>query len=254
MAISEALATVDHRPWPLPTGSWLLAQTWQELLFAHWPVPVDMLRERLPRGLTLDTFEGEAWVGVVPFRMSGVHFRGLPSLPTTETFPELNVRTYVVAEGKPGVYFFSLDAGSLLAVAGARALFFLPYFPARFAVSRSSDTISYQAQRSTGGANGRPRAVFAAHYRPTGPVSYARPGSLEHWLTERYRLYTSGPRGHVLSADIHHMQWPLQPAEAEIDRNTMAHADGIVLPETQPLLHYAQELHVVAWRIRRVNA
>ncbi|HEV8192644.1 MAG TPA: DUF2071 domain-containing protein [Ktedonobacterales bacterium] len=253
MAISETLAFTHHRPWPLSRRPWLLAQTWKELLFAHWPVPASALRERLPHGLALDTFDGEAWVGVVPFRMSGVHFRGLPGFPTTETFPELNVRTYVVAEDKPGVYFFSLDAGSLLAVAGARTLFFLPYFPARFSVSRSGETISYNAQRSTGSVGGRPRAVFAAHYRPTGPVFRSRPGTLEHWLTERYRLYTAGPRGHALSADIHHMQWPLQPAEAEIERNTMALADGITLPETPPLLHYAQELHVAAWRIRRVN-
>lgn len=253
MAITEALASLDHRPWPLPRGPWLLAQTWQELLFAHWPVPAAPLRERLPRSLTLDTFDGEAWVGVVPFRMSGVHFHGLPSLPTTETFPELNVRTYVVAEGKPGVYFFSLDAGSLLAVAGARALFFLPYFPARFDLRHDGDTIMYDAQRRTASASGRPRAVFAARYRPTGPVYRSQPGTLEHWLTERYRLYTAGPRGNVLTADIHHMPWPLQPAEAEIARNTMALADGIALPDTQPLLHYARELNVVAWRIRRVN-
>ncbi len=250
MAIHEALATADHRPWPLPARPWLLAQTWQELLFAHWPVPAALLRERLPRGLALDTFDGEAWVGVVPFRMTGVHFRGLPGFPTAETFPELNVRTYVVAEDKPGVYFFSLDAGSLLAVMGARALFFLPYFPARFAVSRGDDTISYEARRRTAS---RPRAVFAARYRPTGSVYRSRPGTLEHWLTERYCLYTAGPRGHLLRADIHHMQWPLQPAEAEISRNTMALAGGIPLPETAPLLHYAEKLQVVAWRIRRVE-
>jgi len=250
MAISEALATVEHRPYPLPTRPWLLAQTWQELLFAHWPVPAAMLRERLPRGLTLDTFDGEAWVGVVPFRMTGVHFRGLPGFPSAEAFPELNVRTYVVAEDKPGVYFFSLDAGSLLAVAGARALFFLPYFPARFTLSRSGDTISYDGQRST---RGQPPAVFAARYRPTGPVHRSRLGTLEHWLTERYCLYTAGPRGGVLRADIHHMQWRLQPAEAEISRNTMALADGIALPDIPPLLHYAEELNVVAWSIQRVN-
>jgi uncharacterized protein YqjF (DUF2071 family) len=253
MAISEALAITDHRPWPLPTQPWLLAQTWQELLFAHWPVPAATLRERLPRGLMLDTFEGEAWVGVVPFHMSDVHFRGLPGFPTAETFPELNVRTYVVAEGKPGVYFFSLDAGSLLAVTGARALFFLPYYPARFAVSRSGEAISYAARRSISSVRGLPRAVFAARYRPTGPVYRSQPGTLEHWLTERYRLYTAGLHSHVLSADIHHMQWPLQPAEAEIERNTMALADGITLPATAPLLHYVHDLRVVAWRIRHVR-
>jgi uncharacterized protein YqjF (DUF2071 family) len=250
MTVSESLRTLDHRPWPLPKRPWIMVQVWRELLFAHWPVPAAALRDLIPRGLTLDTYEGEAWVGVVPFRMSGVHFRGLPGIPTAGAFPELNVRTYVVAEGKPGVYFFSLDAGSTLAVVGARTLYFLPYYRARFAVSRNGDTISYDCWRVS---RQPPRATFAARYRPTGPVYRSRPGTLEHWLTERYCLYTAGPGGRVLRGDIHHAQWPLQPAEAEIERNTMALANGIDLPQIPPLLHYAHELHVATWPIRRTS-
>src|SRR6266704_6531932 len=124
--MTSVMEPIAHRPWPLPVGPWVMAQRWHDLLFAHWPVPAGELQHLIPTPLTIDTFDGQAWLAVVPFRMSGVRLRGTPAVPWLSAFPELNVRTYVKCEGRPGVWFFSLDAGNPLAVAIARAWFHLP--------------------------------------------------------------------------------------------------------------------------------
>jgi uncharacterized protein YqjF (DUF2071 family) len=244
-AILEATA---HRAWPVPTAPWVMAQVWHELLFAHWPIPAEALRSTLPPGLTLDTYDGQAWLGIVPFRMSHVHPRGVPSLPWISAFPELNVRTYVVAQDRPGVYFFSLDAANPVAVAVARRFFYLPYLNASMRCVRTGDTVAYTSRRTHRRAI---PAEFIGTYRPTGPVFLSRPGSLEHWLTERYCLYTAH-RGTLYRGDIHHAPWPLQPAEAELTRNTMARSHGIELPQVAPLLHYSHLQEVVVWPLHSV--
>jgi uncharacterized protein YqjF (DUF2071 family) len=246
MKPSAILREAKHRPYPLPRGPWVMRQTWLELLFAHWPLPPESLRPLIPAELALDTYDGRAWLGIAPFRMVDVRLRLAPSVPWLSAFPELNVRTYVTVGGKPGVYFFSLDAGNPIAVTLARALFYLPYFNARFAIKRSGDTIAYTSRRDD--RRGRP-ADLVASYRPIGPVFCSQPGSLEAFLTERYCLYSVGPRGTIYRGEIHHEQWPLQPAEAEFERNTMAEAAGITLPDAPPLLHYAERLEVLIWPI-----
>ncbi|MFO7168261.1 MAG: DUF2071 domain-containing protein [Chloroflexota bacterium] len=223
---------------------------WLDLLFMHWPVPAEALRPYIPPGLELDTFEGQAWLGVVPFRMAGVRPRMVPALPGVSAFPELNVRTYVTAGGKPGVWFFSLDAASRPAVEMARAVFHLNYRHARMAARTLGDTVHYSSERTERGA---PPAAFAARYRPTGPAFRAAPGSLEAWLTERYCLYAANRAGQLWRADIHHRPWPLQLAEAEVERNTMTAQIGLALPDTRPLLHFARELEVAAWWPERLG-
>lgn len=226
-----------------------MTQVWRKLLFAHWPVPTAMVRPLLPVGLALDTWDGQAWLGIVPFQMERVHFRGLPGIPTATRFGELNVRTYVTVDDKPGVFFFSLDAGSLLAVLGARTLFALPYYHARFAIAKEGGAIHYRCERR---GSGKPRAVFEARYQSTGPVQFAQPGSLEDWLTARYCLYTTrGAR--LMRGEIHHALWPLQPATADIVRNTIAEPAGIRLPATPPLLYYSEQLEVVVWPLRQIR-
>ncbi len=244
----DLLHRADHRAWPPPQRPWLMTQTWHDVLFAHWPVPREVLEPKLPQGLTLDTFEGQAWLGVLPFHMSGIRLRNILPVPGSARFPEINVRTYVVRDGKPGVWFFSLDAGSLPAVWGGRTLFHLPYFHARFAVRRSGDRVAYESRRNTPGG---PSPAFRVRYRPTGPVRLAPPGTLEHWLTERYCLYAQDRRGRLYRGEIHHLPWPLQPAEAEIAENGMAAAHGITLPEREPLLHYTARLKVLIWPLVR---
>ena len=195
------------------------------------------MRHLIPSTLEIDLWEDQAWVGVVPFRMERIRRRGMPAVPVLSATPEINVRTYVIGPGgKPGVWFFSLDAASSLVVWGARRFFGLPYFPAAMECHVEDGEVRYRSSR-TGS-----RAEFRARYRPTGPVQLSRLGTLDHWLTERYCLYTAETR-----ADILHPQWPLQPAEADIDLNTMADAAGIWLPDTAPLLHFARRLDVKVW-------
>jgi hypothetical protein len=253
----KPLERVDHRPWPLPRPwplsieRWVMAQTWHDLLFAHWPVSVESLSGAIPRALEIDAFDGSAWIGVVPFRMSGVRLRGMPALPWISAFPELNLRTYVTQDGKPGVWFFALDAANPLAVAVARAWFHLPYFRARMSVRSEGEEIVYSHVRRQRGAVS---AELAARYAPTGAVFRSRAGSLEHWLTERYCLYAVDRRERILRADIHHVPWPLQPARAEIERCTLPLAHGIALPPSPPLLHFARRLDVIVWAPARVTS
>jgi uncharacterized protein len=227
-----------------------MTQIWHELLFAHWPLPPDVLRPLVPAALPLDTFEGQAWLGVVPFRMSYVRPRGVPPIPGISAFPELNVRTYVTLGGKAGAYFFSLDAGNRLAVALARATYHLPYMRAQMRCARTGDIVTYASHRIH---PGEPPAAFEATYRPTGPVFTTAPDSLDAWLTERYCLYAVTPAGHVYRGEIHHGPWPLQPAEAEIRVNTMASAAGIALPDIPPRLAYAHRQEVLIWPIHRIR-
>jgi uncharacterized protein len=153
---AESLRQTDHRPWPLPDRPWLMGQTWEDLLFAHWRVPADELRRLLPRALELDTFADEAWLGITPFRLTGLRARGTVPLPRVSTFLELNVRTYVTVEGKGGIWFFSLDATSALAVAGARRAYHLPYFPTRASFTqRDGATSRARAARATDPASSR---------------------------------------------------------------------------------------------------
>ena len=223
-------------------------QRWERLLFAHWRVEASILSPMLPSGLSLDLYDGEAWVAVTPFEITRLRLRGLPRLPGASRFPELNVRTYVTAGGKPGVWFFSLDAGSSIAVFFARLLYRLPYFHARMASVRRGETVSYRCDRV---GEGGP-AEFLADYAPVGEPFRAAAGSREEWLTGRYRLYASHG-GSLLRAEIEHEPWTLRAARAEILRNTMADAAGIALAG-EPLLHYSESLDVrVAWP-KRVNA
>jgi len=227
-----------------------MAQTWLDLLFAHWPVPVEALRPRVPPALPIDTFGGEAWIGVVPFRMSGARPRLAPPLPWLSAFPELNVRTYVTLDDKPGVYFFSLDAGNPVAVAAARVWAHLCYFSADMAVQPDGDWVHYASRRTHAGA---PPAELIASYRPTGPAAPAPTGSLADWLTSRYCLYAADRGGRIYRLEIDHAPWPLQPAEATFQVNTMAEAAGVRLPDRPPLLHFSRRLDMRAWWPRRVS-
>jgi uncharacterized protein YqjF (DUF2071 family) len=240
---AHALRHTDHRPWPLPRAPWVMAQTWEDLLFAHWPVPVERLRAVVPREMPLDTHAGSAWLGITPFDVSALRLRGLPHVPGITTFLETNVRTYATIGGRPGIHFFSLDAASCLAVLGARLTYRLPYFRARMAARREAGWVDYRTVRASSNA---PAARLHARYRPTGPAFNAVEGTLEHFLTERYCLYAVDRPGRVLRADIHHRPWPLQAAEAELERNTMAEPVGLAL-DGAPLLHFAARQDVLIW-------
>jgi uncharacterized protein len=243
---AAVLRETDHRPWPVPERPWVMAQTWDDLVFIHYRVEAETIARHVPRGLEIDQHDGSAWLGVTPFVISGFRLRGMLPLPLVSTFPELNVRTYVTAADKPGIWFFSLDTSSRLAVEGARRAYKLPYFLARMSVSRRGETIDYTSDRT-----GEPGRRFEASCRPAGEPFNAAAGTLEHFLTERYCLYAID-RGRLQRAEIHHPRWPLQPAEAEIAANTMPPPRLEPAPE-RPLCHYSRRQDVVIWPLAPVG-
>ncbi len=227
-----------------------MAQIWHDLLFAHWPVPIAALRSQIPASLEIDTFDGTVWLAVVPFRMSGVRVRGTPAIPWLSAFPELNVRTYVKRDSKPGVWFFSLDAANAIAVEIARRWLHLPYVKATMQIQKRGEWFEYSSVRKHRGA---PSAALSVKYRPIAPPQFPVSGSLEHFLTERYCLYTTNTSGRLIRGEIHHAPWPLQIAKAEFVENTMARAAGINLPDTPPLLHFAARQDVIVWSPNKIE-
>jgi uncharacterized protein len=209
-------------------------------------VPEEELRPRVPDALALETFDGSAWLGVTPFRISGLRLRGLLPLPLVSTFPELNVRTYVSHAERPGIFFLSLDAASRAAVEAARLVYKLPYFHARISAGRTGDWLEYSSTRTD---DRGPLAVFRGRYRPVGEPEPPAPGSRDHFLTERYCLYTLH-EGALYRAEIHHPPWPLQVAEAAVEENSMP-PPGLEL-HGEPVCHYSELQDVVIWRLERL--
>lgn len=238
MKAEALLQQTSHRPWPVPSSPWIIEQRWVDVLFAHWPLPLEVVRAQVPAALELDTFDGRAWISVVAFRIDPFRTRGLP-LQTR--FPELNLRTYVTLEEKPGVYFFSLDAASHSAVLGARTLFRLNYYYAAISVT-GHGRIEFASRRLD-----TPRADFRASYRTAGDPLMAGSGSLEDWLVERYCLYATRSGGRVFRVNIHHLPWVLQPAAAELDAASLFAASGLPAPDTPPLLHYSARQDTLTW-------
>jgi len=241
--------STSHRRWPMPDAPWLLTQSWNNLLFAHWRVDASQMRQAVPDVFDLDLFDGEAWLGIVPFYMTNVGVRGVPSLPWLSAFAELNVRTYVRVAERPGVYFFSLDAERRLAVAAARALLNLPYYGAVMSAERHGDVVDYQSAR-----RGARCAEFSATYEPASAPFAASAGSIEYFLTERYCLYHRDRRGRPYRLEIHHRPWSLHLARAEISLNTMAAASHLAINGAPTLLHFAHRQDVVAWAPTRISA
>ena len=229
VAQGRSLRETEHRPYPVPERRWTMGQTWRHLLFAHWRVPHDVLRPYVPARLELEEHDGSAWIGLTPFRITGLRLRGALPLPLLSSFLELNCRTYVSAGGRPGIWFFSLDASSRAAVAAARRVYRLPYRNAR--IEAGGDR--FRADTDGGG-------FFEARYDGLGAPVPAERGTLEHFLAERYCLY-SGEGD--LRADIHHSRWPLQRAQSELEHQGIAPVEL----EGEPICHYAHRLDVVIW-------
>ncbi|HEX2574204.1 MAG TPA: DUF2071 domain-containing protein [Polyangia bacterium] len=228
-----------------PPGRPVGYQRWRELLFLHWTVPAATLRPLVPRRLAIDEYEGQAFVGLVPFRMEGVRQAWMPERAALD-FLETNVRTYVHLDGEhPGVYFFSLDAASRLAVWVARAAWALPYFFARMEMTLGEGGTEYRLERRSG-----TRPGLHVRYRPGEPLGPSAPGSLEFFLLERYFLYAE--RGGLLRGQVHHMPYPAQRASVvELHEDLIASA-GLSHPDTAPLAHYAPGVDVEIFPLVRV--
>ena len=242
----DCLSQIAHRPYPIPAGRPRWRQKWLDLAFFHWPIDVEMVKALLPDGLELDTYEGLAWLSVVPFRMEDVMLRGLPAVPNISNFPELNLRTYVIKDGKPGVWFFSLDADQRLAVWAAKTFFHLPYFKALMRCDLEGERVIYSSRREEGDA------TFAAEYQPVGEVYYAHSGTLEHWLTERYCLY-SYDGTHLYRGDIHHCPWPLQKINYDISQLDLGSDEGFTFTSAPVAAQFARELEVAIWPLERCD-
>ena len=245
----EFQVRMSHKPRPLPTGRWTISRRWNDLLFAHWPVPAPAIAALLPEGLQVDTFQGSAWLGIVPFWLDGLRVRGVPRIPVFRSLPDLNLQTYVREEhsGARGLYCFSMDAGSLLAVAAARTFYHLPYYWADMRLERRSarEFAFYSRRRFAGGT-----VTFQARYRGLGPAFKEmenRGGTLEGFFSERDSLYTRNREGQTIRANIHQVARPLEDAEAVIERNSLAETIGISLPNREPVLHYSRRMAVYVW-------
>ena len=240
--MTETFSKFHHflSPMRLP---WTISQTWNRLLFAHWPVPAKEIREWVPNGLAVDTYEGSAWVGIVAFDSDRSRLRGLPPVPGISRFPEVNVRTYVTCGNRRGVLFLSMDAAHRLAAAFARKVLSLPYHYAQMKFRTEGDA-TYVFSRRT--PESTQAAQFEAVYRPVSGAYSPDPGSLTHWLTSRYALYAYGRKG-LYRLDIYHPPWSLRQAEAKIARNTLMDSLRLHPLAAEPLCHYAERMQVVAW-------
>jgi hypothetical protein len=230
--------TIRQRPAELP----LMEHHWGKLLFMHWPIPVERLRSLVPPQLTIDTFDGEAWVGITPFTLWNVRLSFTPPVPYLSDFHELNVRTYVLYRGVPGVWFFSLNTNSSMTVFGARTFYFLPYFNSDINLRQEGDTIHYQLRRTDAE---RP-ATFDASWEIGKELPEAEPGTLEYFLTERYCLYSASGES-IYRARIHHRPWPLRQAALLSHASDIAESDYLPKLKGKPLVHYAEALAVDVW-------
>jgi len=243
----SALREVDHRPWPLPESGWTWRQSWLDLAFIHYRVVSDRLRKLIPHEVVLQEFDGSAWVGLVPFRMAGVMKRPLPDLPGFSEFPELNLRTYVEVGGKPGVWFFSLDAASWPVVFGGRNFYGLPYFSAKMRQERVDGWWDYSSRRRSGFAR------FSAWYPSIGDVFFAEQGTFEHWAAERYCLYSGGAGRGLSRVEVHHAPWPLQRAEVEIEACELLQAAGIEPTGDAPVCHFSRGVDVISFGVEKLR-
>lgn len=238
------LDTQGHRPFPLPDKPWIMQQTWQDLLFLHYKIPFNVLRQLVPKQLELDTYEEDAWISITPFKMRNVRFRFLPPIPSAYNFLELNLRTYVKHNGKSGIYFFSLDTSSTLSLLGARAVY-LPYFRAKMKIDFNGEFF-FSSKRIF---KFKTPAVLKVKYKPVGNSYLSKSGSLEEWLVERYCLFQEA-KGKFIEIDIHHLPWELQNAEAEVLTNSLTEPFRFSIPDQQPLVHYAKITKVLIYPLK----
>ena len=232
-----------------PFGMPIMYQSWEKLLFIHWPLAPEALRPHIPRQLEIDTFEGQAWIAITPFTVRDARPAFIPPIPFLSDFDETNVRTYVHYQGVPGVWFFSLDASSALAVLGARLAFHLPYWTAHMKLREEGNKIIYKTRRLRSSAQ---TPKMEAVWIKGAMLGEAPPGSLDFFLIERYCLYTVND-GSLFRARIHHPPWKLQKAQLTSFRSTMLEGQGLPSPKGCPLLHYSEVQPTAIWPLKKVT-
>jgi uncharacterized protein YqjF (DUF2071 family) len=242
------LNEISHRPYPLPSKKWIMRQTWSNLLFLHWPISPDTLRPYIPSHLQIDTFDGYAWLGVVAFSVAGIYPRGLSSLSLTPNFPEINVRTYVTCDGKPGIYFLSLDVDDWASYTIAKRWYHLPYSFARIRFQKEEQTFHFESIRKW---TANSPIKFKGEFIPLPEVYYAQKRMLDHWFIERYCLFSSDKRGNIYCGDIHHCPWPLQKVMTNIKENTLFSPFHFDLTKIKPISHFSRGVDTLFWNIKK---
>jgi hypothetical protein len=251
------LYSVEHRPWMPPDSQWLLSQSWDDLLLAHYAMDPPTLRRLVPDALTLDLYDGVAWLTVSPFCTSHMRPSGVPPIPGISFFPQMNLRTYVTMQGKPGLFYFSVDAANLSAVWFARVFFRMPYWQAAIQISGATirarragnpqeRAIHFRSSRLHGPAAVNGPAKLDVIYSPEGEARQASHGTLDEFLTERYCVYAWNRRKYY-RAEVHHQPWSLQPASAEFRANSMAEPFGLTLPAKPEVCHFSRSLKMLVW-------
>ncbi|MFI5391701.1 MAG: YqjF family protein [Bacteriovoracales bacterium] len=241
--MEPALTKTDHRPWPLPPENWGWKQSWNDVLFVHYPCPKEKLSPLIPKPLDLQEFEGKSWLGIVPLRMDRVTMRPFPPIFGISNFSELNVRVYVEFQGKPGIYFLSLDTTSSLAVWIGKHLFHLPYKNAEIEIKKENEQIFFHSKRM----EGEDHREFSVSYTPTPEIFESKPGTLEYFFTERYCLYTRTAKS-LFRGNVHHVPWPLQKAQAQIFSNTI-----FPVQFGEPHILYSKGVDVLLWNLERIS-
>jgi hypothetical protein len=239
----KILADNQHRPWPIPTGQWQYYQEWNNALFLHWIVPVELIRDLVPAELPIDTFEGKAWVSLVAFTMEKIRPRLLPSLNYISNFHEINLRTYVNYKGKSGVYFLNIEAEKALSTFIARQLSGLPYEKAE--IRRFVKGTDYSYTSVNKGKNFKFNTDFTLGNKIESK------SDLDKWLTERYSLYLKKDNK-LYRYQIHHAEWPLH--NVAVNKLECNYAiKQMVLNNTPPLQHYSKGIRVIAWGSEQLN-
>ncbi|KAA9031579.1 YqjF family protein [Niallia endozanthoxylica] len=245
----DIMGDIGRRPWPLPSKNWIMRQRWRNLLFSHWPIPPEILRRHIPSALEIDTYQGYAYLGVIVFVIEGIHPRGLSSISLTPVFPEVNLRTYVHYQGKPGVFFLSLDVEDWASYTIARRWYRLPYKKASILFQKDGETCICQSVRK---GTIDPSISFGVKYEPTSELYFPKEGTLDYWLTERYCLFSTNNGSNIYSGEIHHQPWPLQKAEAEISKNTLFTPFKMEGVEGKPIYHFSKGLDTLFWNIKKM--
>lgn len=246
----DLLIDSNHRPFPLPAKKWIMRQSWRNLLFLHWPVPLEKLRPHIPSSLQIDTFHGSAWLGLILFVIEGIYPLGISKFSLTPKFPEINVRTYVKYNEKPGIYFMSIDVENWASLKIAKNWYHLPYHSAKISFGKQGQTFYCHSIRKE---NGNTPVSFKGQYGPISEVYYPKEGTLDHWFTERYCLYSSNNGVNIYCGEIHHRPWPLQKAEIEVDKNTLFTSYQFDLSEIKPLAHFSTGVDSLMWNIKRIR-
>lgn len=237
-----------HKGTDLPNLPWVMKQTWHDLLFAHYPVKLELLQKLVPPVIQLDSYNGSAWIGIVPFHVQNHRARLLPPIPGIDRFSQLNIRTYVTVNGKRGVYFIRVDMNHLIAGVLAKTFYYMPFQAATIKMKQNDQTIHFNSQK-----NGQHQFEFQCKYKPITLPFYAAKGSFEQWLVERYSFYALNKKGEVVRSDILHDYWPLQLVEGEISNHSILLNVGIQVAKDEPILHYAKKMEALLWPVVRVK-